>query len=75
MYRCGGCRFNVDDPELNYLQRTLAKLMRDIDMIGAPFGHFPFLRFIAPELSGYKSFLEVHQELWKFLQVKYACDC
>ncbi|XP_031827989.1 putative cytochrome P450 303a1 [Nomia melanderi] len=63
-----GKRFDVDHPELNYLQRILSKLMRNIDMVGAPFGHFPFLRFIAPELSGYKSFLEIHQELWKFLQ-------
>ncbi|XP_076169836.1 putative cytochrome P450 303a1 [Ptiloglossa arizonensis] len=63
-----GKRYNIDDEELNYLQRILTKLLREIDMIGAPFGHFPILRFIAPEMSGYKSFLETHQQLWKFLK-------
>lgn len=62
-------RFNLDDQDLTYLQQLLATLMNEIDMIGAPFGHFPILRFIAPEMSGYKSFLEVHQQLWKFLKV------
>jgi len=38
-------------------------------MIGAPFSHFPPLRFIAPEMSGYKSFLQTHQKLWTFLKV------
>nr|XP_034177863.1 probable cytochrome P450 303a1 [Osmia lignaria]XP_034177871.1 probable cytochrome P450 303a1 [Osmia lignaria] len=63
-----GKRFNVDDQDLTYLQQILATLMNEIDMIGAPFGHFPILRFIAPEMSGYKSFLEIHQKLWKFLR-------
>ncbi|XP_017794201.1 PREDICTED: probable cytochrome P450 303a1 [Habropoda laboriosa] len=63
-----GKRFNLDDKELTYFQRILTKLLREIDMIGAPFGHFPILRFIAPEMSGYKSFLEIHQQLWKFLK-------
>ncbi|XP_076679748.1 putative cytochrome P450 303a1 isoform X2 [Andrena cerasifolii] len=63
-----GKRFNVDDEALIYLQKILTKMMREVDMIGAPFSHFPILRFIAPELSGYKSFLQVHQELWKFLR-------
>ncbi|XP_026669976.1 methyl farnesoate epoxidase-like isoform X2 [Ceratina calcarata] len=63
-----GKRFNLDDKELTHLQRILTKLLREIDMIGAPFGHFPILRFIAPEMSGYKSFLETHQQLWKFLR-------
>ncbi|XP_076622110.1 putative cytochrome P450 303a1 [Colletes latitarsis] len=63
-----GKRYNIDDEELNYLQWILTKLLKEIDMIGAPFGHFPILRFIAPEMSGYKSFLETHQQLWKFLK-------
>ncbi|CAL7933607.1 unnamed protein product [Xylocopa violacea] len=63
-----GKRFNLDDKDLTYLQWILTKLMKEIDMIGAPFGHFPILRFIAPEMSGYKSFVETHQQLWKFLR-------
>ncbi|XP_076764369.1 putative cytochrome P450 303a1 [Xylocopa sonorina] len=63
-----GKRFNLDDRDLTYLQWILTKLMKEIDMIGAPFGHFPILRFIAPEMSGYKPFVETHQQLWKFLR-------
>ncbi|XP_017755180.1 PREDICTED: methyl farnesoate epoxidase [Eufriesea mexicana] len=63
-----GKRFNIDDKELTYFQRILTRLLKEIDMIGAPFGHFPLLKFIAPEMSGYKSFLETHQQLWKFLK-------
>lgn len=62
-------RFDTGDKQLTYLQRILTKLLKEIDMIGAPFSHFPPLRFIAPEMSGYKSFLQTHQELWAFLKV------
>ncbi|XP_043490916.1 methyl farnesoate epoxidase-like [Polistes fuscatus] len=62
-----GKRFNTDDETLMYLQKIFNKLFKEIDMIGAPFSHFPFLRFIAPKLSGYQPFVEVHQQLWLFL--------
>lgn len=42
-------------------------------MIGAPFSHFPILRFIAPEISGYNKFVKIHQELWTFLN-KEICN-
>lgn len=29
--------------------------------------HMPFLRFIIPELSGYKDLLSIHEKLWTFL--------
>ncbi|XP_020291003.1 probable cytochrome P450 303a1 isoform X2 [Pseudomyrmex gracilis] len=61
-------RYDYGDKELVYLQRILTKLLKEIDMTGAPFSHFPFLRFIAPELSGFKSFINVHKELWAFLK-------
>ncbi|KYN38874.1 hypothetical protein ALC56_06873 [Trachymyrmex septentrionalis] len=63
-----GRRYDAGDKELTHLQRILTKLLNEIDMIGAPFSHFPFLRFIAPEMSGYKAFVETHQELWAFLK-------
>lgn len=62
-------RFDIGDKELTYLQRILTKLLSEVEMIGALFGHFPVLRFIAPEMSGYKSFVQMHQELWAFLKV------
>ncbi|XP_014608169.1 PREDICTED: probable cytochrome P450 303a1 [Polistes canadensis] len=63
-----GKRFNTDDETLMYLQKIFNTLFKEIDMIGAPFSHFPFLRFIAPKLSGYQPFVEVHQQLWLFLR-------
>jgi hypothetical protein len=39
-------------------------------MIGCLFNHFPILKYIAPEMSGYKKFMETHQQLWKFLKVR-----
>ncbi|KAK0166782.1 hypothetical protein PV327_004267 [Microctonus hyperodae] len=62
-----GKRFNQDDKKLNHLQKILTTLLIDLDMIGCLFGHFPILRFIAPEMSGYKKFMETHRELWAFL--------
>ncbi|KAK0176822.1 hypothetical protein PV328_000926 [Microctonus aethiopoides] len=62
-----GKRFNQDDKKLNHLQKILTTLLIDLDMIGCLFGHFPILRFIAPETSGYKKFMETHRELWAFL--------
>ncbi|XP_071574956.1 probable cytochrome P450 303a1 [Temnothorax nylanderi] len=63
-----GRRYDTGDKELTHLQQILTKLLKEIDIIGAPFSHFPLLRFIAPELSGYKAFVETHQELWAFLK-------
>ncbi|EFN75914.1 probable cytochrome P450 303a1 [Harpegnathos saltator] len=63
-----GKRYDINDKELAYLQKIFAKLLEEVDMIGAPFNHFPALRFIAPEMSGYKSFVETHQKLWTFLK-------
>lgn len=63
-----GKRYDNGDKELTHLQKILSKLLNEIDIIGAPFGHFPLLRFIAPEMSGYKAFVETHQELWAFLK-------
>ncbi|XP_043461384.1 probable cytochrome P450 303a1 isoform X2 [Leptopilina heterotoma] len=65
-----GRRYNTDDKPLKHLLRILNKLLGEIDMIGSPFGHFPFLRYIAPKASGYKAFLETHQELWHFIKVE-----
>ncbi|KAL6425593.1 hypothetical protein ACFW04_009618 [Cataglyphis niger] len=49
-------------------KNNLNKSKLEVDIIGAPFSHFPLLRFIAPELSGYKSFLQTHEEVWAFLK-------
>ncbi|XP_011310802.1 probable cytochrome P450 303a1 [Fopius arisanus] len=62
-----GKRYNADDRRLNHLQRILTTLFKECDMIGCLFGHFPILRYVAPVASGYKQFMEIHQQLWSFL--------
>nr|CAD7588588.1 unnamed protein product [Timema genevievae] len=66
-----GIRYSPDDLELKKLQGLLTELFTKIDMVGCMFSHFPVLRFLAPELSGYKQFLYIHQKLWEFLKVRF----
>ncbi|XP_011495186.1 PREDICTED: probable cytochrome P450 303a1 [Ceratosolen solmsi marchali] len=62
-----GKRYNINDKDLIYLQKIFTKLLRGVDMIGWLFNHF-FLKYVAPEMSGYKKFMETHRQLWKFLK-------
>jgi hypothetical protein len=64
-----GIRFRHSDLELKNLQGLLTELFANIDMVGCLFSQFPMLRFLAPELSGYKQFINIHQRVWKFLKV------
>ncbi|KAG7211265.1 hypothetical protein KM043_010572 [Ampulex compressa] len=61
-------RFELDDEELRYFQGMVNKVFRELDMSGAAFNHFPILRFIAPELSGYRSFSKSHERFRRYLQ-------
>ncbi|XP_046733963.1 probable cytochrome P450 303a1 [Diprion similis] len=62
-----GKRYSNEDTKLLYLQRLLNSLLKDVDMTGCLFGYFPILRILAPKMSGYKQFLDVHQHIWDFL--------
>lgn len=63
-------RYDIEDKELQDLQGLLTELFANIDMVGALFSQFPFLRYVAPEASGYKSFVEIHQRVWTFLKAE-----
>ncbi|XP_055709317.1 probable cytochrome P450 303a1 [Phlebotomus papatasi] len=63
-----GKRYSRDNQKLRNLQRILHELFASIDMMGAQFSHFPFLRYIAPEASGYKQFVECHKSMHEFVQ-------
>lgn len=63
-----GVRYSIHDKELLQLQDLLAELFANIDMVGCLFSQFPVLRFLAPELSGYKRFIRIHKKLWEFLK-------
>lgn len=62
-----GIRYESDNKDLKLLQHLLSDLFANIDMMGALFSHFPLLRFIAPEASGYKSFIACHTNIHKFV--------
>ncbi|XP_031631252.1 probable cytochrome P450 303a1 [Contarinia nasturtii] len=62
-----GIRYNQENKEVQHLQRMLNTLFTKVDMVGAPFSHFPFLRFLAPHFSGYTQFKDIHEMLYKFL--------
>ncbi|KAL1374105.1 hypothetical protein pipiens_018273, partial [Culex pipiens pipiens] len=62
-----GIRYNSNNKDLKYLQTLLHDLFASIDMMGALFSHFPFMRFVAPNLSGYKKFVEIHEHMHKFI--------
>ncbi|KAH0815760.1 hypothetical protein GEV33_007031 [Tenebrio molitor] len=62
-----GIRYSPEDKNLKSLQDILGRLFANVDMVGAPFSQFPILKFIAPEVSGYKLYVETHQQLWEFL--------
>jgi hypothetical protein len=64
-----GIRFSHSDIELKKLQGLLTELFANIDMVGCLFSQFPVLRFLAPQLSGYKQFMSTHQRVWTYLKV------
>lgn len=62
-----GIRYTRENKDLKYLQSLLHQLFANIDMMGALFSHFPFIRFFAPRFSGYKQFVEIHDLMHKFI--------
>lgn len=60
-------RYSPDDKNLKSLQNILGQLFSAVDMVGAPFSQFPILKFIAPEMSGYKLYVDTHLQIWDFL--------
>lgn len=62
-----GVRYNQENKEIQHLQGLLYTLFTKIDMVGALFSHFPFLRFLAPNFSGYTQFKDIHKLLYSFL--------
>lgn len=63
-----GIRYSPEDKEVKNLQTLLNELFIRIDMMGTLFSHFPILRFIAPDFSGYNLYVKAHEPLWKFIK-------
>lgn len=64
-----GLRYDPEDKEMKQLQVLLDDLFRSISMVGALFSQFPVLITVAPEISGYKKFVNIHKSIWVFLNV------
>ncbi|XP_033248808.1 probable cytochrome P450 303a1 [Drosophila miranda] len=62
-----GQRYDPGSVEITELLETFFELFKNIDMVGALFSHFPLLRFIAPDYSGYNGFVESHRALYSFM--------
>ncbi|CAD7088544.1 unnamed protein product [Hermetia illucens] len=62
-----GVRYDRQHDELKEIQSLFHDLFKNIDMVGCMFSHFPFLRYIAPNSSGYNHFLELHAKLFSFI--------
>jgi methyl farnesoate epoxidase/farnesoate epoxidase len=60
-------RYTPENKELKTLQLLLHELFSNNDMMGAPFSHFPYLRFVLPKLSGYTDFVNIHNRIHKFI--------
>lgn len=63
-----GIRYDRNSKEVNEILMMFTKLLQDVDMVGTLFSHFPFLRFVAPVLSGYEQFVENHTRFYGFLR-------
>lgn len=63
-----GIRYTRENKQMQHMQGLMYNLFASIDMIGSSFSHFPALRFIMPEKSGYSFFVDVHDQMHKFLR-------
>lgn len=52
------------------LLKMIHDSFRVIDMSGGILNQFPFVRYIAPTLSGYKPLINTLSPLWAFLKVR-----
>lgn len=63
-----GTRISRSDKRLNVLLSLLSKRSKAFDMSGGTLSQIPFLRFIAPERTGYNLIKTLNKQLRSFLQ-------
>lgn len=61
-------RYDRKSKEINDLLQMFFELFQHVDMVGAMFSHFPFMRYVAPNYSGYNAFVENHERIYAFLR-------
>ncbi|XP_043461100.1 methyl farnesoate epoxidase-like isoform X1 [Leptopilina heterotoma] len=62
-----GHRFDYQDQKLHNILEVVHKSFRLTDTLGGIVSHMPFLRFVIPELSGYKELSTNIKKLWEFI--------
>lgn len=65
-----GERYELDDPLLIDLMEAIHKSFTIVDMSGGVLSHWPLVRHICPDKSGYRPLVETLQPLWTFLKVR-----
>nr|UUB32679.1 cytochrome P450 CYP303A1 [Dendroctonus valens] len=65
-----GVRYSQDDQKMKLLQNIMFRMFKAVHMVGAAFSHFPILKYVAPQLSGYKCYMEAHHQIWDFLRAE-----
>ncbi|XP_069701144.1 methyl farnesoate epoxidase-like isoform X2 [Periplaneta americana] len=59
----GGRFSSWDDPRLQHLMQLMSQRAKAFDMSGGTLNQFPWLRFFAPEWSGYNLILRINAQL------------
>jgi hypothetical protein len=66
-----GTRFSSwDDPRLQQLLQLMSRRARAFDMSGGTLNQFPWLRFFAPEWSGYNIITRINAQLKEMIMVR-----
>lgn len=58
------------DPKVMKTLQVLNDSVRESNVSGGLLNHFPFLRFIAPRLSGYRTITDRYRLMWSFFSVR-----
>lgn len=62
-------RYDLEDGKLKLLCDLIMRLFRAVDMSGGILNFMPFMRHVAPGLSGYNELRSIHKALHDFLGV------
>lgn len=63
-----GKRFELDDQQAIKLMETIHKSFQIVDMSGGILSQLPWIRFFAPDKTGYRPLVETMKPLWEFLK-------
>lgn len=58
------------DPKVMQALQMVNDAIKESNVSGGLLNHLPFLRFIAPELSGYTAITERYNKMWSFFAVR-----